>query len=79
MNKNADTMRDMNPEDPHTTNQPPVADDLGYDPNKPEMTLGDLLNSGLVGMWADRTDITDSVEFARKLREQESSRGPIFE
>src|SRR3972149_11797909 len=32
-------------------------------------TLGDLLESGLVGLWRDRTDITDSVEFARGLRE----------
>jgi hypothetical protein len=32
------------------------------------MTLGDLLNSDIVGMWKDRTDIGDSVEYARKLR-----------
>lgn len=31
-------------------------------------TLGDLLASGLVGIWEDRTDIRDSVEFARSLR-----------
>ena len=38
---------------------------------KPElrgMTAADLLNSGLVGLWADRKDIGDSSEFARKLR-----------
>jgi hypothetical protein len=29
----------------------------------------DLLESEFVGMWADREDITDSVEFARNLRE----------
>ena len=28
----------------------------------------DLLNSEIFGMWADRTDIEDSVEFARELR-----------
>jgi len=33
------------------------------------MTAGDLLASDLIGMWADRSDIGDSVEFARKLRE----------
>jgi hypothetical protein len=31
-------------------------------------TLGELLNSELFGLWHDRTDITDSVEFARQLR-----------
>lgn len=33
-----------------------------------------LLESGLVGMWEDRTDIGDSVEFARKLRENAQRR-----
>jgi hypothetical protein len=32
-------------------------------------TLGDLLKSEIVGMWADRTDIGDGVEFARNLRD----------
>lgn len=31
-------------------------------------TLGDLLRSEFFGMWKDRADITDSVEFARRLR-----------
>ena len=31
-------------------------------------TLGDLLHSEFFGMWRDRTDIDDSVEFARRLR-----------
>ena len=38
-------------------------------------TVGDLLASGLVGMWEDRTDITDSLEFARKLRQDAEGRG----
>ncbi|MBI4573971.1 MAG: hypothetical protein HY713_11890 [candidate division NC10 bacterium] len=38
-------------------------------------TLGDLLQSGLVGLWGDRTDITDSVEFARALRGAAERRG----
>ncbi len=38
-------------------------------------TLGDFLNSEFFGMWRDRTDIGDSVEFARKLREKAWSRG----
>jgi hypothetical protein len=34
----------------------------------------DLLNSGLVGMWAGRADIADNHEFARRLREQAQTR-----
>ena len=37
---------------------------------KPILRACDLLNSGLVGMWAGRTDVDDSREFARRLREQ---------
>jgi hypothetical protein len=32
------------------------------------VTLGELLDSGLAGIWADRTDIPDTLEFARLLR-----------
>jgi hypothetical protein len=42
--------------------------------NKP-VTGKDLLNSKLVGMWAKRKDIEDSIEFARKLRNQAQYRG----
>jgi len=38
------------------------------------MTARDLLDSGLVGLWADREDITDSSEFARHLREKAETR-----
>ena len=38
------------------------------------LTAADLLQSGLVGMWADRTDISDSREFARRLREEAQTR-----
>ncbi len=31
-------------------------------------TLGDLANSEFIGMWRDRPDVDDSVEFARTLR-----------
>lgn len=31
-------------------------------------TLGDLLHSEFFGMWRDRDDIQDSIDFARKLR-----------
>ena len=38
-------------------------------------TLGDLLMSGIVGVWKDRTDIEDGVGFAKKLRRQAEGRG----
>jgi hypothetical protein len=41
---------------------------------KRRMTGADLLNSDLVGLWADRTDIGDSREFARRLREKAQTR-----
>jgi hypothetical protein len=41
-----------------------------------EMTAADLLESGLVGLWADRSDMTDSAALARDLRrEAEHRRG----
>ena len=36
----------------------------------PFSSAGRLRNSPLIGMWEDRTDIGDSVDFARKLRER---------
>ena len=33
-------------------------------------TIGDLLNSEIFGMWSDRTDIEDSADYARSLRER---------
>lgn len=42
----------------------------------PKQTLraADLLHSGLVGMWAERSDIGDSRDFARRLRERAQTR-----
>ena len=37
-------------------------------------TAGDLLRSPLFGLWKDRTDIGDSVEYARKLRAKAEQR-----
>lgn len=37
-------------------------------------TARDLLNSELVGLWADRADISDSLDFARHLRQQAERR-----
>lgn len=33
-------------------------------------TFGDFAHSEFFGMWKDRTDIKDSVEFARELRDR---------
>ena len=41
--------------------------------NKP-MTGKDLLNSGVVGIWANRKDIKESTEYARELRAQAQTR-----
>ena len=43
---------------------------------KRTLLASDLLQSGLVGIWAGRTDIGDSQEFARRLREQAQNRRP---
>jgi hypothetical protein len=33
-------------------------------------TARQLLNSGLIGVWENRTDIKDSLTYARQLRDQ---------
>jgi hypothetical protein len=45
-----------------------LQDEPGAEPATPIRTAADVLKSGLVGIWADRTDITDNHEFARRLR-----------
>jgi hypothetical protein len=44
-------------------------------PDLPLLTSEDLLASELVGLWADRDDIGDSVTFAESLRKRASRRG----
>jgi hypothetical protein len=39
------------------------------------MTGAQILESGIVGMWADRDDITDSAAFAEQLRRNAERRG----
>lgn len=39
------------------------------------VTAADMLQSDLFGIWADRKDIGDSLEFARALRRQAERRG----
>jgi hypothetical protein len=41
-----------------------------------ELTARELLQSELVGLWADREDIHDSQSFARQLRQQAEHRSP---
>ena len=38
------------------------------------ISAAELLQSELVGIWADRADIGDSREFARRLREEAQTR-----
>jgi hypothetical protein len=50
-------------------------DDETDDPTrKPILTLGDLLDSDIVGMLADLDDDRDSTEIARELRDHASRR-----
>lgn len=46
----------------------------GESDDRPIRTAADVLQSGIVGIWADRTDIGDSREFARKLRYESEHR-----
>ncbi len=43
-------------------------------PPRPISTAGDLLSSGIAGMWADREDMKDSQAFARRLRQDAETR-----
>ncbi len=38
------------------------------------MTGQDLLESGIIGLWKDRTDIKSSADYARSLRQQAQTR-----
>jgi hypothetical protein len=41
---------------------------------RPIVAGADLRDSDLIGMWADRTDISDSREFAQQLRDRAEHR-----
>ena len=41
------------------------------------LTVGRLRQSGLIGLWQDRNDISDSSAYARQLREQAQQRGDL--
>jgi hypothetical protein len=47
---------------------------LNIDQERPVLSGADLAGSELIGIWADRTDIVDSQEFARQLRLQAEHR-----
>lgn len=46
-------------------------------PKRPRLTARQLLNSELIGLWKERTDISDSAMYARQLREQAQRRPGI--
>lgn len=41
------------------------------------LTVRQLKQSGIIGLWKDRTDIQDSAAYARQLREQAQKRRDI--
>ncbi|NKQ35774.1 MAG: hypothetical protein HF973_09190 [Chloroflexi bacterium] len=41
------------------------------------LTVKQLRQSGLIGLWQDRNDVQDSPVYARQLREQAQNRGDI--
>ena len=43
-------------------------------PEQGHLTADRLRRSGLIGLWKDRMDITDSAVYARRLREQAQNR-----
>ena len=48
--------------------------DPSKQPQHPRLTARELLQSELIGLWEDRTDIEDSAAYARQLREQAQNR-----
>ncbi|MEA3351129.1 MAG: hypothetical protein U9Q82_10945 [Chloroflexota bacterium] len=41
------------------------------------LSVRELRNSGLIGLWKDRDDIQDNIAYARRIREQAQNRGDI--
>jgi hypothetical protein len=48
--------------------------DPSKQPQHHHLTARELLQSELIGLWEDRTDIEDSAAYARQLREQAQNR-----
>jgi hypothetical protein len=65
---------------PHETDKKSASEDDAVDdeiwespsssPDKKVLTGRALLESGLVGLWKDRTDIGDTLEYVQKLKGQ---------
>jgi len=73
--------RKLTPEETHekSVDNEEIADEDTWEfpsssPDKKILTAKAILESGLVGIWKDRTDIGDSVAYARKLRRQANKR-----
>lgn len=49
---------------------------LGVKPTTATQLAAAIRKSGLVGMWKDRPEISDSGKFARNLRKRASTRKP---
>ena len=45
--------------------------------HRSRLTVRQLRQSGLIGLWKDREDIGDSAAYARRLREQAQQRGDL--
>ena len=45
--------------------------------SRSRLTVRQLRQSGIIGLWKDCTDIQDSTTYARQLREQAQKRGDI--
>ena len=43
--------------------------------SRPRLTVRQLRQSRLIGLWKDRDDIRDSIVYARQLRERAQQRG----
>lgn len=48
--------------------------DWGWDEPKRPLTAKELLESELFGLWKDRTEIGDTLEYARELRRRSNTR-----
>ena len=65
---------------PNEVREEPIEDNEAIDddalewpsssPDKKILTGRALLESGLVGLWKDRTDIGDTLEYVQKLKDQ---------
>jgi hypothetical protein len=53
--------------------------DAGRPPSTGAELVAALRANGFIGAWKDRTDIGDSVEFARRLRERAQTRADRFD